>query len=90
MSLVARHVEALGIPTVMIGVVANALHALPAPRTVLVRFRLGQVFGEPGHRDQQLAVLRATLGVLASATQSGEVVELPHRWKQSRADGEPR
>ncbi len=83
MSLVARQVEAAGIPTVTIGVIANALKALPAPRAVLVRFRLGQVFGEPGHRAQQLTILRDTLAVLASSAAPGEIRELPYRWRRN-------
>lgn len=86
MSLVARHVEAAGIPTVTIGVIKNALQALPAPRNVLVRFRLGQVFGEPGHRAQQLTILRDTLAALATVRSPGEIRELPYRWRRNAYD----
>lgn len=56
--------------------------ALPAPRNVFVRFRLGQVFGEPGNVAQQQAVVREMLRVAETATQAGEVVRLPFRWKR--------
>jgi hypothetical protein len=75
-------IESVGIPTVTVSVVQNMTEALPAPRNVLVRYRLGQVFGEPGNVAQQQAVLRATLAALETVTQSGGVVELPYRWKR--------
>jgi D-proline reductase (dithiol) PrdB len=85
--LVAREVERAGIPTVTMSVVENMTRALPAPRNVLVRFRLGQIFGEPGHVAQQQAVLRAALGACDTIRQSGEVVVLPYRWKRERYPG---
>ena len=75
-------VESIGIPTVTISVVQNMTEALPAPRNVLVRYRLGQIFGEPDNVAQQQAVLRATLGTLDAVTEPGGVVELPYRWKR--------
>lgn len=56
--------------------------ALPAPRNVLVRFRLGQTFGEPGAAVQQRTVLRDTLRALRLAERAGMVMELPYRWKR--------
>lgn len=90
MSLVARAVEAAGIPTVMIGVLRGALEELPAPRNVLVRYRLGQVFGEPGRRAQQLAVLRDALAAVEAIGEPGGLVELPYRWKRDDVPAPPR
>ena len=75
-------IESVGIPTVTISVVQKMTEALPAPRNVLVRYRLGQVFGEPGNVAQQQAVLRDTLAAVKSITEPGGVEELPHRWKR--------
>jgi hypothetical protein len=55
----------------------------PAPRSVVVRFRLGQVFGEPGHGVQQRAILADALSALITARQAGSILELPYRWKRS-------
>lgn len=82
MGLVARAVEAAGIPSVTVSVVRQATRALPAPRNVLVRFRLGQVFGEPGHRAQQRTILRDALRALDTVIEPGGIVELPYRWKR--------
>ncbi len=82
MGLVARQIEAEGIPTVTLSVVRSMTDALPAPRNVFVRFRLGQVFGEPGHVAQQQAVLRDALDAVHRITETGAVIELPYRWKR--------
>lgn len=81
MGLVARVVEAAGIPTATVSVVRAMTRSLPAPRNVLVRFRLGQVFGQPRDRARQLAVLRDALRALDAITEPGGVVELAYRWK---------
>jgi D-proline reductase (dithiol) PrdB len=80
--LVARAIEEVGIPTVTLSVVRTMTESLPAPRNVLVRFRLGQVFGEPGHVAQQRTILRAALAAFGSAAEAGAVIELPYRWKK--------
>ena len=82
MGLVARQIETLGIPTVTLSVVQSMTEATPAPRNVLVRFRLGQLFGEPGAVGQQQAVLRAMLKAVDGATHPGAVIQLPYRWKR--------
>ncbi|MDH3455736.1 MAG: hypothetical protein OER90_02745 [Gemmatimonadota bacterium] len=82
MGLVARAIERAGIPTVTLSVVRSMTDALPAPRNVFVRFRLGQVLGEPGHVDQQQAVLRDTLHAVDRIAQTGAVIDLPYRWKR--------
>ena len=82
MGLVARQIEALGIPTVTLSVVQSMTEALPAPRNVFLRFRLGQVFGEPGAVGQHQAVLREMLRAVDVATHPGDVIEAPYRWKR--------
>jgi D-proline reductase (dithiol) PrdB len=80
--LVARAVERVGIPTVTLSVVRSMTDALPAPRNVFVRFRLGQVLGEPGHVAQQQVVLRDALRAVDRLVQTGGVIDLPYRWKR--------
>lgn len=40
------------------------------------------MFGEPGNRPKQRAVLRDTLEALVSITEPGGHVELAHRWER--------
>lgn len=75
-------VESVGIPTVTLSVVRSMTDATPAPRNVFLRFRLGQVLGEPGAVAQQQAVLRSALGAVETIGQTGGVIELPYRWRR--------
>jgi hypothetical protein len=70
-------------PTVVVGVIREMFERTPAPRSVVVRFRLGQVFGEPGRGVQQRAILADALSALITARQAGSILELPYRWKRS-------
>jgi hypothetical protein len=54
-----------------------------APRTVLVRFPHGASLGEPGHRDQQLTVLRDLCWALQRITVPGTVVEPGYVWRRT-------
>jgi hypothetical protein len=51
------------------------------PRWVHVRFPQGAMFGEPGNRDKQLRVLRATLEAFEEFAMPGQHVSLPERWE---------
>lgn len=87
MGLVARVLEARGIATVAVGVVRSAMDAVPAPRNVFVRFRLGRIFGEAGADAQQRTVLREALAAVRTVSTPGGLVELPYRWKRESYDG---
>jgi D-proline reductase (dithiol) PrdB len=67
---------------VTLSVVRSMTEATPAPRNVLVRFRLGQVLGEPHNVGQQQAVLRAALDAVPSLSEPGAMLELPFRWRR--------
>ena len=66
----------------IVGVIRGMFERTPAPRSVVVRFRLGQVLGEPGAAVQQRAVLADVLTALITARQPGVIIELPYRWKR--------
>ncbi len=83
MGLIAREIEQAGIPTVTLSVVREASMRAPAPRTVFVPFRLGQVFGEPGADVQQRAILLDALAALLTMRAPGAILDLPYRWKRS-------
>jgi hypothetical protein len=80
--LLARELEARGIPTVLLAVSPEAIEKTAPPRTLLLRFPLGHVLGEPGNRVQQLTVLQDALDVLVSSHQPGTVVNSPYRWRR--------
>ena len=82
MGLIAREIERQGVPTVVLSVLSQATRKTPGPRNVIVRFRMGQVLGEPGAAAQQRRVLWDALGAFARIREPGGTVELPYRWKR--------
>lgn len=67
MSLIARHLEENGIPTVVIGVARDIVETCGVPRFLFVDFPLGSPCGEPGNVAQQRAIFEMALGLLETA-----------------------
>ncbi|MGH7264881.1 MAG: hypothetical protein ACREMB_08520 [Candidatus Rokuibacteriota bacterium] len=79
--LVAREIEAWGVPTITIGNFPARMERLRPPRGIHVRFPRGAMFGEPGNPSKQRGVLEGALAAAASITRAGGTVELPYRWE---------
>ena len=79
----AREIEKAGIPTVCVFVKAfqPIAESMGVPRVVITRHPLGRPLGPPGDRNRQRAVVEAALGLLASASAGGTLLELnePYR-----------
>ena len=86
MSLVARHLEANGIPTVIIGSARDIVEYCGVPRFLFSDFPLGNPCGHPWNRDMQLATLRLALQLLESATAPRTTQVSPFAWKASDPD----
>ena len=82
MSLVARYLEARGIPTVIIGSALDVVERCGVPRFVFTDFPLGNPCGHPGRHDMQTAIVRQALGLLESAARPRTTVKAPFRWKE--------
>jgi hypothetical protein len=78
--LVARVIEARGIPTVLVSTGRDlTLQVLP-PRSVFVNFPMGNPFGRPGDVAMQRRVLLDALRLAESARRGGTLVDLPYVW----------
>ena len=86
MPVLARHIEAAGIPTVMVTMMPQAAVELVAPRIVGVEFPFGHPFGQPGDRRTQRRVLETALTVLAGAGGPGTRVDVDIEWPQPRGE----
>jgi D-proline reductase (dithiol) PrdB len=75
--LVARHLEAAGIPTVVVAILRAPSLRLRTPRTLLVSGARGRTAGEPGDRAGQVATVRAALALLAADVEPGAIEVLP-------------
>lgn len=82
MSLIARHLEAAGLPTVCLASALDIIGAGRAPRTVFVDYPLGHTAGRPFDSNDQKRIVTATLDALASITTPGQIITLPAQWSE--------
>ena len=80
--LIARAIEAEGIPTVLIMMYKEMAEKIHPPRVAHVRFPFGRPMGEPNNADQHRVILEDALNVLETAGEAGTVVSLPYRWRR--------
>ncbi|MFO1082430.1 MAG: hypothetical protein U1E23_17595 [Reyranellaceae bacterium] len=85
MSLVARHLEANGIPTVVIATARDIVESAAVPRLLFVDFPLGAPCGEPWNVDQQRQILERAFQVLESAATGRTTVDAGLSWSGGEA-----
>jgi len=79
-SLVARHLEAHGIPTVIMGCAKDIVEHCGVPRFLFSDFPLGNQAGRPFDVASQRETLELALSVLESAPAARTTVQSPLRW----------
>ena len=79
-SLVARHLEASGIPTVVMGAAKDIVEHCGVPRFCFSDFPLGNSAGKPFDAASQAATLALALQVLEAAPGPRTTVQSPQRW----------
>ena len=80
MPVLARWIEAVGIPTVVVTMMPSVAEERRAPRIVGVEFPFGHAFGMPHDRTMQRQVLELALRVLAGASAFGTRVDCDVQW----------
>lgn len=80
MSLAARHLEAHGIATVVLGCAKDIVELVGVPRFLFSDFPLGNAAGLPHDLASQDATLELALKVLESAPGPRTTVQSPQRW----------
>ena len=80
MGLVARHLEASGIPTVIMGCAKDIVEHCGVPRFAFSDFPLGNSAGRPFDVESQARTLELALRVLESAPGPRTTVQSPQRW----------
>jgi len=81
-SLVARHLEAHGIATVIMGCARDIVEHCGVPRFLFSDFPLGNSAGRPFDVDSQAQTLELALRVLESAPAACTTVQSPLRWSE--------
>jgi hypothetical protein len=79
-SLVARHLEANRIPTVIMGCAKDIVEHCGVPRFLFSDFPLGNSAGRPHDAESQAETLELALRVLETAPGPRTTVQSPQRW----------
>jgi D-proline reductase (dithiol) PrdB len=80
-SLVARHLEANGLPTIIMGCAKDIVEHCGVPRFLFSDFPLGNSAGRPFDAESQAATLEMALRVLETAPAGRTTVQSPQRWR---------
>ncbi|MGA7484633.1 MAG: glycine/sarcosine/betaine reductase selenoprotein B family protein [Bradyrhizobium sp.] len=80
LSVVARHLEANGVPTVVMGCAKDIVEHTAVPRFLFSDFPLGNSAGKPHDVASQALTLELALRVLESAPSAQTTVQSPLRW----------
>jgi hypothetical protein len=84
-SLAARHLEANGIPTVIMGAAKDIVEHCGVPRFLFSDFPLGNSAGKPHDAESQGLTLELALRVLETAPGPRTTVQSPQRWSDDAA-----
>jgi len=84
-SLAARHLEANGISTVIMGCAKDIVEHCGVPRFLFSDFPLGNSAGRPFDVPSQTQTLELALQVLESAPAPRTTVQSPLRWSEDAA-----
>ncbi len=82
MGLIARAIEAEGIPTVCVVMNRDIAENVGIPRALHVHFPYGAPLGPAAAPETHMAVIREALGLLATATGTGGIVESSVEWPE--------
>jgi D-proline reductase (dithiol) PrdB len=80
-SLAARHLEAHGLPTVIMGCAKDIVEHCGVPRFLFSDFPLGNSAGRPHDHESQAQTLELALRVLETAPAARTTVQSPQRWR---------
>ncbi len=81
-SLAARHLEANGIPTVIMGCAKDIVEHCGVPRFLWSDFPLGNSAGRPFDAVSRAQTLELALRILESAPAARTTVQSPLRWSE--------
>lgn len=81
MSLIARHLEAAGIPTVILGAAKDIVETVGVPRFVFSDVPLGNSAGRPFDVASQRVALECALRLLETAPGPRATWQSPIRWR---------
>jgi hypothetical protein len=81
--LIARAVEALGIPTLSLTSCRDITERVRPPRACFLDYPLGNNVGIPNDAANQRAILHAVFDSLPRFTRPGQITDLPFVWPEA-------
>jgi len=84
-SLLARHLDANAIPSLVMGCAKDIVELIGVPRLLFSDFPLGNAAGRPNDPASQAATLELALKLLAAAFAPRTTVHSPLRWSENAA-----
>jgi len=81
-SLVARHLEANGIPTAIAGSARDIVEECGVPRFLFTDFPLGNPCGKPWDAEMQHRIVGHALDLFETATLPRTTVQTPFAWSE--------
>ena len=85
-SLVARHLETNGIPTVIVGSALDIVEHCGVPRFYFTDFPLGNPCGHPWQPEMHREILRQALSLFETAKTPRTTVKAQFSWKEDRVE----
>ena len=85
MSLIARHLEASGIPTIILGSARDIVEHCGVPRFLFTDFPLGNPCGKPYDLAMQRSIVSHCFDVLEEANGPGSTVVSPIQWDNDQS-----
>jgi hypothetical protein len=82
-SLVARHLETNGLPTVVVGSARDIVEQCGVPRFVFTDFPLGNPCGKPYDAVMQRTIVGIALDLLETARHPRTSVQTPFQWDET-------
>jgi len=79
-SLVARHLEENGVPTVLMGSARDIVEECGVARFVFTDFPLGNPCGKPWDTEMQRLIVGTALDLLEKSWMARTTVQTPFRW----------
>lgn len=80
MGLIAREIEARGIPTLSMSSALSITQAVNPPRAAFIDYPLGHTTGKPHDPDLQRSIMLEALRAFEAIDEPGGVVKLPFEW----------
>lgn len=84
-SLIARHLEANGIPTLSLSSALDITESAQPPRAMFVDYPLGHTAGKAFDQADQMNIISAAIRAFDSIDNAGQIVTLPVHWSNDQS-----